>query len=124
MKHRCKIALERKDQLPQGRHQNGKISFHNVGEEPTFKMCLKYPAKLHVAGAISQRAASDCLVFQGNMEAQFCTSKVLVGTLRPFTVESFLEGHCFGRTVTLLSTRHDWPKSACGIMTTIGERPL
>ena len=58
-------------------------------------MCLKYPTKLHVAGAISQRAASDCLVFQGNMEAQFCTSKVLVGTLRPFTVESFLEGHCF-----------------------------
>ena len=61
------------------RNSKGKI----ISKDTPFVSKFKHPLKVHVWGGISRRGATELLVFDGIMDAEFYTNKILKETLLP-----------------------------------------
>ena len=74
--------------------------YNHYGFKPKDSMdtCLpkpKHPLKLHVWGGISRRGATNLVIFQDIMDAEFYTHSIIEEHVLPFITETFPESHRF-----------------------------
>lgn len=81
----CTVAME----------SHAKLSFHRWWEPPVLKPKPKHPYKIHVWAGISRKGATKIALFNGIMNAEFFTTKVLELHLKPFIRNVYPDGHRF-----------------------------
>ena len=80
----CTIQLE----------HHGRLYFRKRRQPRKLKPRPKYPAKIHIWGAISSRGAAPVVMFSRIMDA-IRFGQILDASLVPFIAECFSDGHCF-----------------------------
>ena len=72
-----------------------RICFSKKGMPPKLKPKAKHPYKVHVWGGISNRGASNILIFTGIVKKEFYVKSILQDTFLPFVNTTFPDGYRF-----------------------------
>ena len=75
--------------------RHGRICFSKKGMPPKLKPKAKHPYKVHVWGGISNRGASNILIFTGIVKKEFYVKSILQDTFLPFVNTTFPDGYRF-----------------------------